>query len=168
MARKCQKCGGIVGEADLYCTHCGMPLERMKQEEAQENENIQPTQKQAEPETAEALRMGDYLLIGILLSLPVLNIILAILWATGKKENPNRRNLARAWLVFCAVGIVAGTIFLIGLVRAVQIDEQNYPEYYDDYEYYEDWDDWEDLEEYDYDWESEHHWEDIFDDWGEI
>ena len=108
--------------------------------------------------------------MGILLSLPIINIILAVLWATGKRGNPNRRNMARAWLIFCAVGFVAGVIFLIGLGRAIQLDEQTYPDFYDYYDYYDYYEDWEDWDEYDYDWEMEpeHHWEDILEDWDEI
>lgn len=161
MSRNCQKCGGQVGEEDLYCIHCGMPLERIKQEEAQEpgrKECMQQACREKDgAELAKPLSVKDYLLIGVLLSIPIVNIILMILWAAGKEGNPNRRNLARACLIFSAVGIVAGVIFMIGLVRAAWLDEQNYPghyEYYDEYEYYDDYDDYDYYE----DWE----------DWGEI
>ena len=120
MSRICQKCGGEVGEADFYCIHCGMPLEKVKQEEQQafsQWEGVQ-TPSQEKPELAKPLSVKDYLLLGILLSIPVVNIILAILWAAGKNENPNRRNLACAWLIFAAAGAVISVIFMIGLVRA--------------------------------------------------
>ncbi len=169
MSRNCQKCGGEVGAADFYCIHCGMPLERIKQEEQQEftqREGVPPT-SQEKPELVKPLSVKDYLLLGVLLSIPVVNIILAILWAAGKDENPNRRNLARAWLIFAAVGTVISVIFVIGLARAVWLDEQNYPEYYEYYdEYYDDW------EEYDYDYDEdmewEHYWEELTEGLGEI
>lgn len=185
MSRNCQKCGGQVGEEDLYCIHCGMPLERTKQEETQSPVQGERTQQAREEKTemAKPLSVKDYLLIGVLFSIPIVNIILMILWAVGKEGNPNRRNLARACLIFSAIGIVVGVIFMVGLVRAAWLDEQNYPEHYeyydeyyddyDDYEYYEDFEDfedWEDWEDYDYDhdMEQEHHWKDILEDWGEI
>lgn len=158
MVRKCQKCGGIVGEEDLYCIHCGMPLERVKPEGIQnagDGGDIQQ-EKKADEEMARPLRFGEYLLIGVLLLLPVVNIIMAVIWATGRKENPNRRNLARAWLVFAAVGAVMGLLFLIGLFRAIQLDEMTYPEPGYDYYYEEYWDD------DDYDWDMEHHWDEIW------
>lgn len=177
MSRNCRKCGGQVGDADLYCIHCGTPLERVSEEEQQkpaQMENARQTQHEdAGPEMARPLSVKDYLLVGVLLSIPIVNIVLAILWAAGKNENPNRRNLARAWLIFSAIGAVVSIVFVIGLARAVWLDEQNYPEryeYYDEYydEYYEDWEDWEDWEDYDYDMEHERHWEDIMEDWGEV
>lgn len=161
MARNCQKCGGAVGEKDLYCIHCGTPLERKEAEIRREEAS----------ETAPPLSVKDYILIGILLALPVANIVLAILWATGKKGNPNRRNLARAWLIFAAVGTVLGGMFLVGLVRSVQLDripENWYYEYDDPEEYWEYWE-YDDPEEYwEYDYEPHHHWEEILEDWGEI
>ena len=172
MSRICQKCGGEVGEADFYCIHCGMPLEKVKQEEQQafsQWEGVQ-TPSQEKPELAKPLSVKDYLLLGILLSIPVVNIILAILWAAGKNENPNRRNLACAWLIFAAAGAVISVIFMIGLVRAAWLDEQNYPDYPEYYEYYDEYyDDWEEYDyDYDDDMEWEHYWEELTEGLGEI
>lgn len=165
MARKCQKCGGFVGEEDLYCIHCGMPLEHTEPESVPNtgDSGAAHQEKETDEEMARPLRFGEYLLIGVLLLLPVVNIILAVIWATSKKENPNRRNLARAWLVFAAIGAALSLLFCIGLFRAMQLDEMRFPEPgFDDYYYEEYWDD------DDYDWDMDHHWEDVWEHGREI
>lgn len=181
MARKCQKCGGFVGEEDLYCTHCGMPLERVKMETAGQEAGQERAQEQVPPGLSKPLGVKEYLLIGILLAIPLVNIILAIIWATGRNENPNRRNLARAWLVYLAASVVACLVFLVGIARAAWLDERNhwdgpgyyedYPDYYDDYydDYYYEYDDYDDYwDGFDDYWDGYEEY--FFDDdgWGEI
>ncbi len=125
MLRTCKKCGGAVGQEDLYCIHCGMPLEKEppREERAEEKE-----QNLAEP-----LSMGAYLLIGLILCIPIVNLIVPIIWILNKGENPNRRNLAKAWLVFAAVGVILTGLLSYGLFRLIAVPSVPY-EYYH-YEY---------------------------------
>jgi hypothetical protein len=57
--------------------------------------------------------MGTLAYIGhfLLFAVPVVGLIFAIKWAFSSKINQNRRNLARAMLIFAIIGIIAG-IFL--------------------------------------------------------
>lgn len=104
MEQHCKRCGGQVAAGDRYCIHCGSPLEREAQDVPQ-----------AESRLAEPLRVGEYLLIGILLMIPVVNLILCILWCLDKAGNPNRRNLAKAWLIL----IVLETMLTAALLAAL-------------------------------------------------
>jgi len=47
----------------------------------------------------------------ILLSIPLVGLILCLIWAFGRKANYNRRNLARASLIFMVACIVLGLVF---------------------------------------------------------
>ncbi|MGN1231306.1 MAG: hypothetical protein ACI4TP_05335 [Anaerotignum sp.] len=125
MSRTCKKCGGAVGMTDLYCIHCGMPLEKEPPQEEKK--------KETEQNLAEPLSMGAYLLIGLILCIPIVNIILPIIWILNKGENPNRRNLAKAWLIFAAVGMILTGILSYGLFRLITVPAVPY-EYYH-YEY---------------------------------
>ncbi|MGN0135966.1 hypothetical protein [Anaerotignum sp.] len=114
MVRTCKKCGGPVGRSDLYCIHCGMPLEK---EPPQEERYEEKEQNLAEP-----LSMGAYLLIGLILCIPIVNLIVPIFWIFNREENPNRRNLAKAWLIFAAAGIVLAGVFFFGLFQLIRMD----------------------------------------------
>ena len=79
-----------------------------------------PGPEQAAPRTREEaapLTVGDYIVMFIVFSLPVVNLILALVWGFGAGANPNRRNFARAWLIILLIGIVLA--ILAGIVAAV-------------------------------------------------
>jgi hypothetical protein len=60
--------------------------------------------------------MGMWGYVGslLLLSIPLVGLILAIVWAAGGTDNVHRRNLSRAWLILLAIGIVLS--ILLGAV----------------------------------------------------
>ena len=96
MSRVCKKCGGTVKAEDSFWMHCGTPLEKeepFKEETIKENEN-----------KTDVLSVWDYLLMLIILAIPVVNIIVCIFWIIGKNGSPNRRNLAKAWMILAVVG----------------------------------------------------------------
>ena len=96
MSRVCKNCGGAVKAEDSFCMHCGMPLEKeetFKEETIKENEN-----------KTDVLSVWDYLLMLIILAIPVVNVIVCIFWIIGKNGSPNRRNLAKAWMILVVVG----------------------------------------------------------------
>lgn len=107
MSRTCKKCGGAVGLEDLYCIHCGMPLEKESPREERE--------KEKEQNLAEPLSVGAYLLIGLILCIPIVNLIVPIIWICNQNSNPNRRNLAKAWLIFAALGMVLVGLLVYGV-----------------------------------------------------
>lgn len=54
----------------------------------------------------EALGVGDYIKMFLLMVIPLLNIILLFLWSFGAGGNPNRRNFGRAALIMIAVALI--------------------------------------------------------------
>lgn len=140
MSRQCNQCGQEVGHEDLYCINCGVLLRK------NEENNIQ-AHKQTEPPKGglyAPLSLGDYLLIGLILAIPVVNIIVLFIWALDKHGNLNRRNLAKAGLIYLGICIGLTVVFGIGLVRAVRLDQRMYPEekFYEYYIEHPDFEEW--------------------------
>ena len=114
MSRVCKKCGGTVKAEDSFCMHCGMPLEKeepFKEETIKENEN-----------KTDVLSVWDYLLMLIILAIPVVNIIVCIFWIIGKNGSPNRRNLAKAWMILAVAGTLLSGILSYGLFQFLVMD----------------------------------------------
>ena len=114
MSRVCKKCGGAVKAEDSFCMHCGMPLEKeetFKEETIKENEN-----------KTDVLSVWDYLLMLIILAIPVVNIIVCIFWIIGKNGSPNRRNLAKAWMILAVVGTLLSGLLSYGLFQFLVMD----------------------------------------------
>ncbi len=65
---------------------------------------------------ADPLSVGDYIVMFILFSLPVVNLVLAIVWSLTEGGNPNRRNFARAYVILWLVILVI-IIFAVILAR---------------------------------------------------
>ena len=129
MNRRCMQCGQATEEKDVYCVSCGKRLEgneEMQQSIIAFDEN--------NPKNT-PLTLGDYMLIGLIIMIPIVNIIVFLIWALDKGENLNRRNLAKAGLIYLGIGFVLSIILGVGVMRALMLDQQYYPEYnYFDYE----------------------------------
>lgn len=54
----------------------------------------------------------------LLMSIPIVGFIITIVWASGGVVNLNRRNLARAYLLCLAIGVVIYILLMITLVAA--------------------------------------------------
>lgn len=142
MSRKCIHCGQNVGEEDVYCIHCGNKLNRT------ENKSETPqTQKIMKNDIYAPLSVGDYLFIGFILMIPVINIIVFLIWAFDRYSNVNRRNLAKAGLIYLGICVVLLTILGVGMFRAVQLDQEYYPDdrYYEYDREFPDFDEWTQL-----------------------
>ena len=60
---------------------------------------------------APVLKLGDWIVIFVLCSLPVVNIIMVLVWAFGN-NNPTKQNFARALLIFMCLGAVLLALYL--------------------------------------------------------
>ena len=116
MSRVCKKCGGTVKAEDSFCMHCGMPLEK---EEPFKEEIIKEEKKE---EKGDVLSVWDYLLMLIILAIPVVNVIVCIFWIIGKNGNPNRRNLAKAWMILAVVGTLLSGLLSFGMFQFLVMD----------------------------------------------
>lgn len=140
MARFCINCGKEIPDAVAFCTECGAaapaatPQEAPKQQEAPVSAPppvaapattavVEPPK--AQPYTApmptgsdipakgskyEPITTGGYIGSMLLMSVPVLGWIITIIWACGGCRKINKRNLARAMLIFLVVALILGVI----------------------------------------------------------
>lgn len=143
MSKKCIHCGQNVGEEDVYCINCGNKLNRTDNK----SETAQAQKVMSKNDIYEPLSVGDYLFIGFILMIPVINVIVFLTWAFDKYSNLNRRNLAKAGLIYLGVCVVLLTILGVGMFRAVQLDQQYYPDerYYEYDRQFPDFDEWTQL-----------------------
>ncbi|WMI81624.1 hypothetical protein [Anaerotignum sp. MB30-C6] len=139
MSRICNQCGHDVGQEDLYCINCGIFLEKNV------NGSGKGQQKTPSKDGSNApLSLGDYMFIGLILMIPIVNLIVLFIWAFDKYGNLNRKNLAKAGLIYLGIFTVMTIVFSIGLVRAVMLDERIFPqeEYYEYHIEHPDMDEW--------------------------
>ncbi len=129
----CEKCGSKLPENAKFCGSCGaktVPVEPAvatpvhdqpappppppAQSAAQSyTPPAQPaTQGYTPPVQAaahfgqvesEPLSVGNYIVMFLLMSIPLLNIILLFVWGFGSSVNRNRKNFARATLIMFAI-----------------------------------------------------------------
>jgi hypothetical protein len=56
--------------------------------------------------------VGDWVLTLIIFSVPLLNIIFLLYWALSDSAAPSKKNYCRACLLFLAIGVACGLLFL--------------------------------------------------------
>ena len=69
----------------------------------------QPVYQQPTEDTS-VMSVGQWILTTLILALPCVGLIMAFVWGFGS-GNVNRKNYCRAWLIWYAIGIVAGILF---------------------------------------------------------
>lgn len=79
----------------------------------------------------EPLSVGEIFVSWLLLSIPVVNIVMIIVWLTSDKTNINKKNFAKAALIMYCIGIVlwflaALVISIVGVGTAVAFDDYIY------------------------------------------
>ncbi len=127
MEKRCMHCGAVANAQDAYCVVCGKKLQK---EPMQYTTDMKP------------LTVWEYVLLFLVTAIPVVNIVMLCIWAFRKEENVNRKNFARAALIFVGIGIVItvmiGAIFLQVILYGVAYgihewntdDENWYHEYH--------------------------------------
>lgn len=73
-------------------------------------------------EMAPVISVGQWMLITILFSIPIVNIVLILIWSFSKNTNPNKRNYSRAALIWALIGIAIYIIVFI--VAGVSLFDQ--------------------------------------------
>ena len=129
MAKFCKSCHGEVKPEDRYCIHCGKPLEKETDEkwnkydwEKDEWEGDRQKGEDSRSGQAKVVTMKQYIVMGILLAIPFLNLGVCIAIILNKKMNPNHRNLAKAWLVLNIIGLILGGILAFVLFHMLTIE----------------------------------------------
>lgn len=65
------------------------------------------------PDTTETMSLGQWMLTLLLCFIPVVNLIMLIIWAVSGNTNPNKKNFARAGLIWYAIGVAVWIIVVI-------------------------------------------------------
>ncbi|WP_373146665.1 zinc-ribbon domain-containing protein [Bacteroides thetaiotaomicron] len=135
----CINCGKQVPADVKFCTSCGSPVtgeteQTVRQQPVQSPPPVvqpqteyahqqgytsqtmqQPMQQQSVAiYTEEPITTGGYIGIFLLLMLPLVNMICLIIWACGGCRKVNKRNMARAMLIWMIIGaVLSGVVVLI-------------------------------------------------------
>ena len=108
----CTKCGAIIPEGKDACALCGKPAGEAHTPARLEPRSALPVPA-SEPSASDERRsapmrtsqfFGSLLLLGI----PLVGQILMLVWTFSRKVNVNRRNLARAALIYFLIAVVIG------------------------------------------------------------
>lgn len=124
----CTNCGNQVPDGIKFCTSCGTLIKAAAPAQLAQSAQQpvqQPVMQQqpatiytAPPVTAyqeEPISTGGYIGIMFLMMLPLINLILLIIWACGGCKKVNKRNFARAMLVWMVIAsVLGGLLFLVG------------------------------------------------------
>jgi hypothetical protein len=65
------------------------------------------------------MSLGSYIISILVLLIPFLNIIMVLIWSFGRSVNHNKKNLARAFLVFMVITFVLSIFFSKDVVNYV-------------------------------------------------
>jgi len=137
----CENCGTILPEGAKFCAACGAKTEAPPAY-AEERQPVPvpspayapPVQTPPPPRQSyapqppygaqvspggEPLRVGQYIGMLLLMCVPILSVILLFMWSFGGSVNLNKKNFARAMLIFSAVGVILSVIFGAALTSTI-------------------------------------------------
>lgn len=122
MANYCQNCGTAMAINAKFCPSCGRPTTAAPQGNVlqiiPQTYGVQP-QKDASP-----LSLGQFLIMLVISSIPIVGLVLLFVWGFGSNENVNRQNYSRAMLIMKLIGIVL-TILIYALLFGFMITALN-------------------------------------------
>lgn len=93
----CPRCGAPVNPGAAFCGNCGLQFEKVQK-----------------PGT-DVLSVWDYILMMVIFSLPVVGLVLMAYWAFSSHVAVNRKNFARAYLIFYVISVVLSLIMVSAL-----------------------------------------------------
>ena len=116
----CPQCGVLLEKGVSVCPECGAQIPAQAGENPYRPAYASPLYDAPPPRNSRfsPLSTGAFLLNMLVMSIPLIGLIVAIVWACGGCKKRNRRNQARAWLILLLIGIVlaAGAYFLLPLL----------------------------------------------------
>lgn len=145
----CQKCGARLPEGRAVCSMCGFDNAQAARPGAEpQGQPFNPGGPAPGPNPPygrpnpsygapphdsrrDPLSVGDIFVSWLLLSIPIVNIVMIIVWLTSSSTNINKKNFAKAALIMYAIGIVlwilAAIVFsIVGVGTAVALDDYIY------------------------------------------
>lgn len=136
----CENCGSKLPDGSKFCGGCGTRMEATKPvykapvqpeipAQAYHPQNI-PQNYTSQPPASyhttlqmntEPLSIGQFIVMFLLLSVPILNFVLLFMWGFGKSVNINKRNYARAIIIISAIMLIVW-ILIGGVIIATMGD----------------------------------------------
>lgn len=138
----CESCGAELPEGKLTCPACGAAVPRSTysvspgfagSDHGAGYASREPAYSYSQNEKTPERVLGTGAFFGsvLLMSLPGIGLLLQIIWSLGGTRSLNRRNLARAYLIFSVIGIVLAILLawfitetVVPLVDALLSSEQ--------------------------------------------
>lgn len=74
--------------------------------------NAGPTEGPAQAYGPAAMTVGQFILMFIIASIPIVGLVMLVIWGFVKKDNPTRANFAKATLIMLVIGIVFSLLFM--------------------------------------------------------
>jgi hypothetical protein len=129
----CEKCGANLPAGTKFCGGCGAKTETPPASprpaappQTSSVASIAATGQTSPAYTpqpgVEPMSVGQYLVTLLLMCVPILGIILMFKWSFGKAVNLNKKNMAKAYLIFFAVWfvlILVGGGAIMGALEAI-------------------------------------------------
>ena len=115
----CDKCGAQIPENSVVCPACGAQVGSGTQNYQQPSPQYGYAQP---PVDTSVLTMGNYIVMMLIMCIPIVNIIMLFVWGFGSNVNLNKRNYARASLIFTLIGIFIAILFscsMVGLIGSL-------------------------------------------------
>ena len=77
---------------------------------------------------APVVSVGEWIITILLMAIPVVNLVMALVWAFGGGANPSKANFAKASLIWMVIGIVLTIMFyvLFGAAMFAAMSEYSY------------------------------------------
>ncbi len=67
-------------------------------------------------EKAEVMKLGEWVVTILITMIPLVNLVMLFVWSFSKGENPNKRNWARANLIWMGVSIIIAILIISSIV----------------------------------------------------
>lgn len=140
----CEKCGSSLLQGSKFCGRCGGKIDTQATNTATHRKSTAPPQRSTVPPQSpsamssdtwaqtpptyreqpgvEAMSVKQYIVTLVLMMIPILGIILLFKWSFSGSVNMNKKNMARAYLIFFAVWLIillVGGGAIMGLLKAM-------------------------------------------------
>lgn len=122
----CSNCGYKNSSNEGFCENCGAALQQPKivstkkqSREYSNQDNKQVSYTNHSTVDGNILTLGNYIIMMILSAIPFVGFVLLLIWSFGSDVNINKKNWARATLIFAAVIVVFSFIFYSILYRNI-------------------------------------------------
>ena len=115
----CKKCGANVPDDKKFCTGCGKPMGVKAPVKTAPTTKADTGKQPSAGSPYAVMGVGSYVGASLLMSIPVIGWIICIIWALGGCNNRNKRNYARAVLIFMIIGVLVSFVIYTLINRLI-------------------------------------------------